>query len=249
MNKPMSGRLILTTVGTSAVNRDKLERLYLWTPWQDLLRSLPKSATNPHRVWIDQAPPRNIQRFQESYLQFVSGLFIEEEIEKPKQGGTNVFSAELTSLHLMKLDAEKDHIVLLLSDSPDGVICGLLVRDCLREMFSMTPDMEIIRGLQVENFEQFFEEGLEEFSGTLNRYTDQFSDKAHILNATGGFKSIIPYATYLTLGHNMVLYFVFEEQPNPIVIDPNRFSESVRQAVQEAIREEPMMMRHPQPQW
>jgi len=240
------GRLILTTVGTSSVNQDKLGRLYLSSAWLDLKRSLPRASENWHRTWTEEDPPTGIVRFRDSYWELIGELDVDEEKDKPRLGGTNVFSAEMTTLHLLRPTAE-DRIALLLSDSPEGVICGLLVQKCLTQR-SIHPDLEIITGLQVENFKQFFEDGLNEFFGVITRSIQKFPDKRPVLNVTGGFKSLIPYATYAALAHRMALYFSFEEQPELISIDPSRWPESFQtkaQEFQEELRREPILMRTP----
>lgn len=239
----MAGRLILTTVGTSAVNQNKLERIFSWGAWRDLKRSLP-SQINQHRVWLQSGAelPRPFAPFRESYLKFLSELSIDEEIQKPLQDGLNVFSAEVTSLYLMKLDVEADQVVLLLSDTAEGVLCGLLVQDYLKEKFSISPELEIIKGLRIDRFQEFFDNGLKYFFEVVSACIENSKDKSLVLNVTGGFKSLIPYATYVALAHDMELYLSYEEQPEPIRIDPKRWPETVRikaRAFQEELRQQP----------
>lgn len=247
IGETQAGRLIIATVGASVLNRDKLERLSLFANWDDLRMTLPRPAVNQHREWITQILPPNMVGFRNAYINALSGLTIDEEKNRPGRGGTNAFSAELTGLYLMNLDADRDHIVFLLSDSPEGVIAGLLVKEALQEIFSMTPELQIVNGLQVENFLEFFGGGLEEFANFVIGCIKRFPQHTPVLNVTGGFKSLIPYAAYIALGQDVALYFSFEEQPDPIVIDPKRLPEQIReklQPFQEDLRREPLLMRH-----
>jgi hypothetical protein len=243
------GRLIITTTGTSALNGDKLDRLHLTPAWQDLQRSQQRTyAANRHQVWIEQELPRAIACFRDAYLKAATNWDLEEEKEKPRRGGTNAFSAELTSLYVMKLRADQDRITLFLSDSFEGVISGLLVQILLSELFSLTPAMRIVEGLQVENFDQFFKTGLQRFANAVTNCIESFPNHTPVLNVTGGFKSLIPYATYVALAHDMELYFSFEEQPEPIVINPKEWPESMRQKAQpfqQFLRQEQGMLPHP----
>lgn len=242
------GRLIITTVGTSALNGDKLDRLFLAHAWKDLWGSLPRtSAANQHRVWIEQEPHRKIASFRDAYLEAAARLDLDEEKEKPRRGGTNAFSAELTSLYLMKLRADKDRITLFLSDSPEGAISGLLVQSLLSKIFSLKPEMRIVEGLQVENFDQFFKNGLQRFASAVTNCIESLPDHTPVLNVTGGFKSLIPYATYVALAHDMELYFSFEEQPEPVVINPKEWPEPMRQIaqpLQQFLRQKQGMLPH-----
>ena len=237
-----SGRLIITTVGTSAVNRDKLDRLFIASAWQDLRRSLPRaSATRQHRVWIEQEPPLNIASFSEAYLQNIASCDIDKEKDKPRRNATNAFSAEMTSLYMMNLKADEDRINLFLSDSPEGVISGLLVQRLLGEMFSVRAEMRIVDGLQVDNFDQFFQNGLHQFASAVAECIRRFPGSTPVLNVTGGFKSLIPFATYAALAHDMELYFSFEEQPKPIRINPKLWPVTLRQTMhpfQECLRQQ-----------
>lgn len=244
----MSGRLILTTVGTSAVNKDKLDQLYLWSKWQDVRRGLPKASDNQHQSWIEQEPPAWIRDFREGYINFLSGLDIDEEKYKPQNGDVNVFSAEMTSLHMMKTDNADadDQVVLLLSDSPEGVICGLLVQAFLNSL-SIQAKLKIIPGLQLENFNEFYESGLDSFFQVINEFVDRFPEKKSVLNVTGGFKSLIPFSTYVAFAYDIELYLTFEEHPEPIVIDTNKWPDDVRELIaksQQVLRQSSRWLRN-----
>jgi len=241
-----SGRLVITTVGASVFNRDKLERLYLWLPWDDSRRSLPQVTMNQHRAWLDQTLPRKLAEFRDAYIKELSKLTIDEEKDKPRRNLTNAFSAELTSIYLMRLNAEHDRIVLLLSDSPEGVFAGLIVQQALREIFSIIPELQLVNGLQTENFQDFSINGLERFADLVTGSIKKFPQHTPILNVTGGFKSLIPSATYVALGHDIPLYFSFEEQPEPVVIDPKQLPEKVREQLrpfQANLLNQPLLMK------
>jgi hypothetical protein len=247
----MPGRLILTTVGTSAVSRDKLDALYLWSKWQDVKRGLPEASANQHQQWVEveQESRAGILLFRDVYMSFLSGLDIDEEKGKPQNGDVNVFSAEMTSLHMMNVSAD-DQVALLLSDSPEGVICGLLVQAYLNRL-SIPAVLKVITGLQVENFNEFYKGGLENFFKIINEFVERFPEKKSVLNVTGGFKSLIPFATYAAFAHDIELYLTFEEQPEPIVIDTNKWPNDVKAMIapsQQVLRRNPKWLRNIRPE-
>lgn len=228
----MAGRLILTTVGTSALIREKLELLYLRDMYVDLRRlDLSRLTAAQWREWSQgSSPSPRVNEFIEEYTRALLPLDIVGEVHKPPQA-TNVLSAELTSLHLMyedkklALDPDADSHALLLSDSPEGVLAGLIAQRCLSQGRFLngrpaSPQLIVIPGLQVENFTKFFPNGLKQFVQCIQQAGRREPTKERILNTTGGFKSLIPYATYLTLAWQIQMVFVFEELPHIINIHP-----------------------------
>ncbi len=258
----MAGRLILTTVGTSALLRAKLDLFYLGQAYEQIRRlDLPRLKPAEWRGWIGgERPPSNMGPFIESYTSRLVDQDIETEVHKPPHG-TNAFSAELTSLYLMYqskqhaelgLDPEADSHALLLSDSPEGVLAGLITQRCLSsgkflDGRSVSPQCAIVSGLQVENFSKFFPDGLKAFVQCVLKFTQGEPTKTPILNTSGGFKSLIPYTTYLSLAWQIPMVFVFEElahviRIHPAPINPTRQQEEMllgmRRAVQRILAEQ-----------
>lgn len=305
----MPGKLILTTVGTSALTKDKLDPLYLNNLYDNLKFDLPRLKPDNLRAWIEENPPlRKAEQFIEYYVDALLRLDIAEEVKKPPKF-TNIFSAELTSLYLMSedikfsvqvsqteldneldkkiisdklrkefennniilsqsatvsievignkwqlnseqkaytirkeerklniydefsLNPEIDTVILLLSESSEGVLAGLINKRCLEQgkflkSCPIIPQVTIVPDLQVENLSKFIAEGLKKFIRCIRQYTKAEPTKQAILNTTGGFKSLIPYATYLSLVFQIPMVFVFEELPklikiNPIILNPS----------------------------
>ena len=231
----MAGRLILATVGTSALDRRKLEMLSLWGSYQSIRMELSSATPQKFHLWVEEKHlPRPIDQFMASYADALYRLDIAEAINQPYRG-VIPFSAEMTSLYLMyqnaeqdpdlqDLDPKTDTIVFVLSDSAEGALCGLLHRKWLSESRflreqNIEPTLRIIDDLQVENLPKFLQNGLQKFTAALREYT-RGQPRSTLFNATGGFKSLIPYATFLSLAYTMPMFFVFEELPHLLAIKP-----------------------------
>lgn len=223
------GLLILTTVGTSALEPGKLDRLRLCDLWRNVEFDLSRLSSDDlqHRDWVENASglSRAMKGFIDTYVQRINDDFavddeaIREEIKRAEKGATTALSAEFTSLYLLNPASERDQITLLLSDSREGVISGLINKSLIKARFSIDPEIHVIEGLQPKNFSNFFGTGLLEFQKSIEKEIEDHQDLSPRLNITGGFKSLVPYATYIAFAHDISLYLAFEEQPEAISIN------------------------------
>jgi putative CRISPR-associated protein (TIGR02619 family) len=174
------------------------------------------------------------EAFISAYVEALLKVNIAEQIKKPQSDGINAFSAEMTSLHLMYekaeklcLDPEQDTILLLLSESPEGVLAGLINARLLSHADGkylkeqpVTPQLAIVPGLQVKNFQRFFSEGLRGFVNCIRDAVRRLQPSKPLLNITGGFKSLVTYSTYIALAFDFQIVFVFEDLTDVVVIEP-----------------------------
>ncbi|MFQ6027612.1 MAG: hypothetical protein ACE5Q6_08990 [Dehalococcoidia bacterium] len=230
--------LILTTVGTSALQRDKLEGLGLFAQWDPgTERLLPKGKdAGKGDALIEQLQSiGGVTAFIDNYLELVQreiGLednSITRELRNPKITLSNRFSAEFSSLYLLlsrpELEISSVKVTLLLSDSPEGALCGLINQRLIQRKYGLESELKVVNGLQTENFEEFYNTGLQSFLELVSQQGADYRAERVWLNITGGFKSLIPYCTYLSFAYDHPLYFVFEEQPVPVGINLNQFKD------------------------
>lgn len=251
----MLGRLILTTVGTSSLDKERLQRLWVLHAYQDLRRDLQNIPTDKLQEWIDgEFSFAKAESFVNAYVESMLEYDIAAEVVKPAEGeGINIFSAEISSLHLiyeeeqekqsqLGLDSEQDVHILLLSQTPEGILSGILIQNLLshpkgryirnknrEEMESISPKLVIVPGLQVKNFNRFFREGLPSMVKRIREFASQYPTKKLILNITGGFKATVAFSSYLALAFQIPMVFLFEELTNVVKIEPPQIDLSTEQ--------------------
>lgn len=124
--------------------------------------------------------------------------------------GPTVASAELNALDRMKVE-KRDRLVFLHSDTPEGEMCALaLARYCQNKL-----DVEAIalRIAQLEySTEKFKKRGLRVFANALIQQVDQARKLGDVaINATGGFKAQIAFATAVGLILQVPVYYIHEQ--------------------------------------
>lgn len=139
-------------------------------------------------------------------------------------------SAELKSLeHIRRRVGPLDEVVLIATDTPRGVLAARLDAHVLARRH---PDARIvverIDGLQVADARRFASVGLQQY---IKFVTETLREKDPswarvILNPTGGFKSVVPYATMLAALYEIEAHYIHEFsdalltlQPLPITYD------------------------------
>ncbi len=177
-------------------------------------------------------PPLQQQRSSEAYRQAVRARL---ESLRGQAADQETFlkraSAESNSLLRLGLTA-RDHVVLLHTETDDGRICAEEVQRLLTEAFDVQVDLVRIAGLQVSDEQRFRREGIQNLFSELHRRCRgvQFDPEAKvILNATGGFKSTVPYLTLYGLLYQLPVVYIFERSdallwlpPAPIHFDYER---------------------------
>ena len=130
---------------------------------------------------------------------------------------TEKLSAEIHSLARMGLEA-KDRVLLLSSDTPEGLACAKAVEGYLvRYQEGLQVITETVAGLQVDDAEKFRRVGVVEFTKRCLREIGdyQFSvsgeDSNVVLNPTGGFKALVPYTVLIGMLKNVPCRYIFEQ--------------------------------------
>lgn len=131
-------------------------------------------------------------------------------------------SAETNSLHRLKTGSA-DNVALLHTDTEEGTICANALADIVRSDFGATPTCHKIEGLQVEDGTLFRRVGIQHLFQTLDtlcaRSAEIPGDEV-VLNATGGFKSTVPYLTLFGLLNRIPVTYIFERSDALLTLPP-----------------------------
>jgi putative CRISPR-associated protein (TIGR02619 family) len=144
--------------------------------------------------------------------------------------------AETHSLSQLELTKE-DEIVLLHTETTDGGVCAREVAGLIVAHMVHTPRIIEIEGLQVTDAARFRRVGVQRLFQSIQGICDQVAgNTGHevILNATGGFKSVVPYITLYGLLQSLKVVYIFEQSkallylpPAPIQYGNERISQAM----------------------
>jgi len=138
-------------------------------------------------------------------------------------------SAELNSLQRLGLGAG-DHVVLLATDTAEGRACGEMLARCVTNVFHLPEtDVRVVRieGLQVRDAERLRKVGLVKLLDTILTYVMdpqiRFGSEI-VLNATGGYKGVVPFLTVVGMLFRLRTVYIFEFAETLICLPPLPFS-------------------------
>jgi putative CRISPR-associated protein (TIGR02619 family) len=155
--------------------------------------------------------------------------------------------AETNSLSRLGLEPG-DEVVLLHTETDDGRECAEALRDVVKDEFRVNTKILPVEGLQVADADRFRKIGIHNLFRILREACVDWwqEDQDHgkvILNATGGFKAVVPYLTLFGVLHRIDVVYIFERSdmlirlpPLPIHFDYERLSQA-RSALQLLKRE------------
>ncbi len=198
-------KLILMTVGALIVGRlSKGEEQDLWN-----------SIKSEDLMAIREGQARKQKRLEHLVLERLKKLDLSTE------EGLQEASPEIKSLAKIGV-GKRDHVQLYASETPEGVFTARIIRQFVREVWQCQAAMDVITGLQVKDAGRFRSQGVLRFVQNLveevnsqNRYRYQI-----ILNATAGFKSLVPYTTLVGLLFGVPVQYIFERSPELITLPP-----------------------------
>ncbi|MGD1036617.1 MAG: HD domain-containing protein [Roseiarcus sp.] len=113
----------------------------------------------------------------------------------------------------------KDEVLLLASDTDEGVQCGEAVAAQIRDCLGARAAVARIPGLVVDAERTFRRQGV---GNLINRARAEV--RAHggdvAFNATGGFKGVVPYLTLLGMFEGVEVHYVFDGSDELIRLPP-----------------------------
>jgi putative CRISPR-associated protein (TIGR02619 family) len=118
-------------------------------------------------------------------------------------------SGELNSLNRMGLD-KGDLVALLLTDTDDGQAAGEIVAELIREHLGCDVTTVPVAGLQVQDERRFRRDGVPRLFTEIEALRHAHPQRDAVLNATGGFKGVVPYLTLYGLLESLPVVYLFE---------------------------------------
>jgi putative CRISPR-associated protein (TIGR02619 family) len=129
-------------------------------------------------------------------------------------------SAEIHSLAKMNLDRH-DRVVLLASATDDGCACALAVEMYLKKYWDgLTVVTERIAGLQVRDARLFRQQGVVNYLRRCLREVHDYGRENVVLNPTGGFKALVPYAVLIGMLKRVPCRYIFEQSQTLLELPP-----------------------------
>ena len=206
-------KIIISTVGTSILAGFDG---YLKDKNSEQTKEIYKEA---RKRKIDKKDEKNLFNLAKEY-------YYEERMGKLDENSYHSLSAEINALlKIGKEDAyvSEDKLYFLVSDTTEGEICGKLVKEFCEKYFeAKKTEVITIKGLQVYDAKKFETEAINNFVDEVININGKYDKSAYnvILNATGGYKAVIPYSTLLGTVFGLPVYYIFERS-NQLIKLPN----------------------------
>jgi putative CRISPR-associated protein (TIGR02619 family) len=141
-------------------------------------------------------------------------LFSEQDLQNA--------SPEIKSLAKIGVSVN-DHVKLYSSETHDGILTARVVCQFARVIWKCRATVEVVSGLQVEDPGRFRSQGVVRYVQSLVReVTDPQAKYGSevLLNATAGFKSLVPYTTLVGLLFGVPVQYIFETSTELISLPP-----------------------------
>lgn len=146
----------------------------------------------------------------------------EREKELPADRVPTALSAELNSLAAMEAGSD-DSVVLVATETEDGRVCAELCAERIAQHFGCEVSIRQVDGLQVSDREAFARRGIPGLFAALREIigpNPEYAGDRVVLNASGGFKGVVPYITLFGLMHRIPVTYIFEFTNTLITLPP-----------------------------
>ena len=147
-------------------------------------------------------------------------------------------SAESNSLSRLKLTS-RDRVVLFHSATVTGRLCALEVKTLVEAKLGVVVGAVEVGGLEMGRPGAFRKHGVHQLFELLEKHRTSAAGDDVVLNVTGGFKSVVPYAVLFGLLHRLPVVYIFEGSSTLLRLPPAPVTydwAAIRQA-EEAIRQ------------
>nr|WP_225624282.1 putative CRISPR-associated protein [Thermoanaerobacterium thermosaccharolyticum] len=149
-------------------------------------------------------------------------------------------SAEIKSVKKISEYLKEDiDVYLIATDTIVSSVAADIIKKFLEDdgfIVKFNPNIDIIKGLQVKNKEQFISEGLSNLIKRINEILKEEYYGNAAFNISGGYKAIIPYFTMMAQINGCDTYYIFEDTEElisipaaPITIDIEMFEKYNRE--------------------
>jgi putative CRISPR-associated protein (TIGR02619 family) len=208
MSKP---KIVLTTVGVLIVHRLVENEKALW-----------EGMKGTDLLTLREGNARKQRELEKRVLARLC------ELDFSKASGLPMIAPELTSLAAIGI-GPGDEIGLFAGESAAGIFTARVVAQFIKQVWHASAEMEVITGLQVQDAALFRSTGVPRYAQSVIRWLTR-PGLAHthdvILNASAGYKSLIPYTTLLGVIFGVPVQYTFENSdivmtlpPMPLICD------------------------------
>lgn len=129
-------------------------------------------------------------------------------------------SAEMNSLFHMGVKSG-DRVTLLSSDTDECEMVSNLIAKALVKRRGCEADVKKIKGLQTADRKKFDIEGVTNLTETILDEVENRRWRYNIvLNATAGFKAVVPYLTFIGMIFHLPILYLFEGSDSVIELPP-----------------------------
>lgn len=144
------------------------------------------------------------------------------ELDFSKTAGLHTIVPELTSLAAIGIGPD-DEVALFAGESAAGIFTARVIAQFIKQVWHASTEMEVITGLQVQDAGLFRSLGLQRYVQSMIRWLTR-PGIAHthdvVLNASAGYKSLIPYTTLLGLIFGAPVQYAFENSDVMMTLPP-----------------------------
>lgn len=103
-----------------------------------------------------------------------------------------------------------DQVMFLATETDDGRIAADCLARFVEAEFGCRASARVVDGLQVRDGVKFRTAGVRGLFDALDELRRDFSDEEIRLNATGGFKGVMPYVVLYGMFHDLAVSYVYE---------------------------------------
>ena len=144
------------------------------------------------------------------------------ELDFSKPSGLQMTAPELTSLAAIGI-GPGDEVALFAGESAAGIFTARVLAQFIKQVWHASAEMEVITGLQVQDAALFRSVGVQRYAQSVIRWLTR-PGIAHthevILNASAGYKSLVPYTTLLGLIFGTPVQYTFENSDVVMTMPP-----------------------------
>jgi putative CRISPR-associated protein (TIGR02619 family) len=144
------------------------------------------------------------------------------ELDFSKTAGLQMIVPELTSLAAIGVGPD-DEVVLFAGESAAGIFTARVILQFIKQIWHAAVEMEVITGLQVQDATLFRSAGVPRYAQSVIRWlTLPGVTHSHdiILNASAGYKSLVPFTTLLGVIFGVPVQYTFENSDVVMTMPP-----------------------------
>lgn len=166
---------------------------------------------------LDDIDPLSVLKSEDRFRGEVARKADLLKATQPKDWPTKL-SAEMNGLFRAGA-TEDDKVVLLCSDTIDGVACGEALVTRIEDAFGARASVERVPGLRVDDPIGFRRRGVPALFEILDKLVRNVPQEETVrLNVSGGFKGVVPFVVLYAMFNDLRVSYVFERTDSEILL-------------------------------